>query len=180
MSDPVRGEVAEVEGGPEYDLDFREHPERYRHTPDERGAFKIEPYKSELLPEWGIATLANAEDGAEAIYERYCQYRAADDFVGMDLARKYLQMGWTRAMRYAKYPGGNKYRTDEDGEARSASDSASGETASGGKRAERDPQQWYDPEKREIAVVYKEYLDRVRGDEAYERSKRDHRERYGE
>ncbi|WP_436923174.1 DUF4385 family protein [Halosimplex amylolyticum] len=173
MSDPVRGEVTEVEDGPEYDLDFREHPERYRHTPDERGAFKIEPYKSELLPEWGIATLDEAEDGAEPIYERYREYRAADDFVGMDLARKDLQMGWTRAMRYAKYPGGNKYRTDDDSEARSASKAS-------GNRVEREPQQWYDPEKREIAVTYREYLDRVREDEAYERAKRQHREHYGE
>ena len=181
MSDPVRGEVSEVEDGPEYDLYFRAHPERYRHTPDERGAFKIEPYKSELLPEWGIATLEDAEDGAEAIYERYREYREADrreastgasgetasrdaeDFVGMDMARKYLQMGWTRAMRYAKYPGGNKYRTDDSGD-----------------RVEREPQEWYDDEKREIALVYREYLDRVREDEAYERAKREHRERYGE
>jgi hypothetical protein len=162
MSDPVRGDVPEVEDGPEYDLDFREHPERYRHTPDERGAFKIEPYKSELLPLWAVATLEDAEEGAEAVFERYREYRADDDFVGMDLARKYLQMGWTRAMRYAKYPGGNKYETVD------------------GERVERDPQEWYDAEKREIALVYREYLDRVREDNAYERAKCDHRERYGE
>jgi hypothetical protein len=41
----------------------------------------------------------------------------------MDMARKYLRMGWTRAMRYAKYPGGQKY-AEEDGE-----------------RVERDPEQ---------------------------------------
>jgi hypothetical protein len=72
-------------------------------------------------------------------------------------------MGWTRAMRYAKYPGGNKYRTDDTGD-----------------RIEREPQEWYDDEKREIAVVYREFLDRVREDEAYERAKREHRERHGE
>lgn len=155
--DPVRGDVSEVEDGPEYDLDFRAHPERYRHTSDERGAFKIEPYKSELLPEWGIASLSEAEAGAEAIHDRYRTYRDDGDFVGMDMARKYLQMGWTRAMRYAKYPGGQKYETD-----------------SSGNRVERDPQEWYDDEKREIALVYKEYLDRVRDDEAYQRAKREH------
>jgi hypothetical protein len=160
---PVRGDVSEVEDGPEYDLDFREHPERYRHTPDERGAFKIEPYKSELLPLWGVATLDDAEEGAAAIHERYREYREAGEFVGMDMARKYLQMGWTRAMRYAKYPGGKKYERDDDGD-----------------RVEREPQEWYDPEKREIALVYREHLDRVREDDAYERAKREHRERYGE
>ena len=160
---PVRGDVDEVEDGPEYDLDFREHPERYRHTPDERGAFKIEPYKSELLPLWGVATLDDAEEGAAAIHERYREYREAGEFVGMDMARKYLQMGWTRAMRYAKYPGGKKYERDDDGD-----------------RVEREPQEWYDPEKRKIALVYREHLDRVREDDAYERAKREHRERYGE
>jgi hypothetical protein len=45
MSGPVRGTVTEVADGPEYDLDFRAHPECYRHTPDERGVFNIEPYK---------------------------------------------------------------------------------------------------------------------------------------
>ena len=160
---PVRGDVDEVEDGPEYDLDFREHPERYRHTPDERGAFKIEPYKNELLPLWGVATLDDAEEGAAAIHERYREYREAGEFVGMDMARKYLQMGWTRAMRYAKYPGGKKYERDDDGD-----------------RVEREPQEWYDPEKREIALVYREHLDRVREDDAYERAKREHRERYGE
>jgi hypothetical protein len=161
VTDPIRGDVPEVDDGPEYDLDFRAHPERYHHTPDERGAFKIEPYKSELLPEWGISDLAAAESGAEAIYDRYCEYREADEFVGMDMARKYLQMGWTRAMRYAKYPGGQKYE-ERDGE-----------------RVEREPQQWYDEEKREIALVYREALDAVRNDEAYQQRKAEWKEAYG-
>ena len=159
MADPVRGDPGEVENGPEYDLDFRDHPERYRHTDDERGVFKIEPYKSELLPLWEIASLDAAEEAAVAIYDRYREYREASDFVGMDLARKYLQMGWTRSLRYAKYRGGRKYHDDG---------------------TEREPQEWYDPEKREIAAVYREYLDRVREDDAYERAKQEHREQFGE
>jgi len=154
----VRGDAAEVDDGPEYAIDFRASPERYRHTDDERGAFKVEPYKSALLPEWTISDLEGAEEGAAAVFDRYRQYRDADDFVGMDMARKYLQMGWTRALRYAKYPGGRKY---DDGE-------------------EREPQEWYDEEKREISLVYKARLDEVRDDEAYQHAKRRHRERYGD
>jgi hypothetical protein len=75
----------------------------------------------------------------------------------MDMARKYLQMGWTRAMRYAKYPGGKKY---DDGE-------------------EREPERWYDTEKRRMARIYRFHLDRVRGDPAYQRAVDAHRERYG-
>ncbi|WP_226011952.1 DUF4385 family protein [Halomicrobium salinisoli] len=163
MTDPVRGDVDEVPDGPEYDLDFRDDPGRYRSTSDERGVFKIEPYKSELLPLWVISDRESAAEAADAIHERYRAYRDAEDFVGMDMARKYLQMGWTRAMRYAKYPGGQKYETGEDGE-----------------RVERDPQEWYDEEKREIARIYRDHLDRVRDDPEYERLKAAHRERYGD
>ena len=33
----------------------------------------------------------------------------AEDFVGADMARKFLQMGFTRARRYANHRGGKKY-----------------------------------------------------------------------
>lgn len=36
-------------------------------------------------------------------------YGRQRDFVGMDMARKVLQMGFTRARRYAKRKGGRKY-----------------------------------------------------------------------
>lgn len=36
-------------------------------------------------------------------------YENEDDFVGMDMARKFLQMGMTRAKRYANHKGGRKY-----------------------------------------------------------------------
>jgi hypothetical protein len=155
--DVVRGDPQTVEDGPEYDIDFREHPERYRHTSDEQGAFKVEPYKSELLDNWTISDLEPARQAAETIYEQYRSYREDDDFVGMDMARKYLQMGWTRALRYAKYPGGQKY---EDGE-------------------QREPQEWYDEEKRDISLVYRDRLDEVRDDDAYQQAKQRHQERYG-
>ena len=49
-----------------------------------------------------------AKGSSDAIYERFLDYKAEGDFVGMDVARKYLQMGYTRARRYAKYKGRNK------------------------------------------------------------------------
>ena len=39
----------------------------------------------------------------------FLNYRAEDDFVGMDMARKFLQMGYTRARRYANHKSGRKY-----------------------------------------------------------------------
>jgi hypothetical protein len=141
---------------PAYDIDFREHPEEYEIGRGETGVFKVQPYKNELLPLWSIKTLPEARTAAEAIFERFEEYRAAEEFVGMDMARKYLQMGWTRSLRYAKYPGGRKH--DDDG-------------------TEREPQRWYDEEKHEISQVYREYLDRVREDPAYEAAKQAHADR---
>jgi len=99
-------------------VDLREHPEAYRIGRGEQGVFHAEPYKGELLPLWTFKTESDARDSAEAIYGKFLEYRAAGDFVGMDVARKYLQMGWTRSRRYAKYVGGDKSkpREEPDGE----------------------------------------------------------------
>ncbi|MFC4358008.1 DUF4385 domain-containing protein [Halobium salinum] len=144
--------------GPEYDVDFREHPESYEVGRGEEGVFKVEPYKSELLPLWGYADRGTADEAGEAIYRQFREYRDADDFVGMDMARKYLQMGYTRAMRYARYPGGQKY--EDDG-------------------TERDPEHWADHDKREAALVYEAWWDLVEADETYVEARDEHRERHG-
>lgn len=60
--------------------------------------FKIQPYKDELLPLWTFKTPDEAEESAKSIYEQYEEYRENEDFPGVDMARKYLQMGYTRAM----------------------------------------------------------------------------------
>lgn len=39
----------------------------------------------------------------------FIEYGKTDDFVGMDMARKFLQMGFTRARRYANHKSGRKY-----------------------------------------------------------------------
>ena len=82
-------------------VDLREHPEEYRVGRGEQGVFHAEPYKSELLPLWGFKDAETAERASGEIHARYLAYRDAEDFVGMDVARKYLQMGYTRARRYA-------------------------------------------------------------------------------
>jgi len=44
----------------------------------------------------------------------FSTYLKENDFVGADMARKYLQMGYTRARRYANYKGGKKYDKEND------------------------------------------------------------------
>lgn len=70
----------------------------------------VEPYKSEILPHWCFRTPDVAEKSARKIYSMFRQYGKLGDFVGMDMARKFLQMGFTRARRYANHPSGRKYR----------------------------------------------------------------------
>lgn len=69
----------------------------------------VEPYKSELLPHWRFRTPAEAQVSALRIYRMFRAYRREGDFVGMDMARKFLQMGYTRARRYANRKSGRKY-----------------------------------------------------------------------
>src|SRR5215204_2985796 len=101
--------------GYSYDgVDLRKHPEEYRVGRGEQGVFHAEPYKSELLPLWRFKDEEAARESSEAIYQKICAYRAEGDFVGMDVARKYLQMGWTRSLRYAKYRAGKKSQPLEE------------------------------------------------------------------
>ena len=46
---------------------------------------------------------------ASRILFLYHQYKEQDDFVGMDMARKFLEMGFTRSRRYANHKDGKKY-----------------------------------------------------------------------
>jgi hypothetical protein len=90
-------------------IDFRQHPELYRIGKGEQGVLLIEPYKSEILPYWRFKTVAEAKKSSAYIYKMFLSYMKANDFPGADMARKFLQMGWTRARRYANHKGGRKY-----------------------------------------------------------------------
>ena len=130
-------------------VNLREHPEAYRIGRGEQGVFHAEPYKSELLPLWTFKTAEAARESADAIYEKFLEYRAESDFVGMDVARKYLQMGYTRSRRYAKHEGGNKSR----------------------------PRKKEDPEKARAATIFYEKWRAAAENEEYLRLKELHRRR---
>jgi hypothetical protein len=93
-------------------IDFRERPEHYRIGKGEQGVLMVEPYKSEILPHWRFRTPEIARESAVRIYGMFEEYRNARDFVGMDMARKFLQMGFTRARRYANHRSGRKWSSD--------------------------------------------------------------------
>ncbi|EIX2880681.1 DUF4385 domain-containing protein [Salmonella enterica] len=137
-------------------IDFRQQPELYQVGRGEQGVLLVEPYKSEILPFWRYKDEASAMKSAEQIYQLFEAYRQQDDFVGMDMARKFIQMGYTRARRYANYKGGKKYA--EDG---------SLNTRGNG------------PIKAAAATVFKGWWDKIRQDEDYLKRKRQHQARWG-
>jgi hypothetical protein len=91
------------------DIDYRKHPEQYRVGKGEQGFLICNPYKSEIGQHWRFKTPAIAEKSSAKILAMFRRYMRDKDFVGADMARKFLQMGYTRARRYANYKGGRKY-----------------------------------------------------------------------
>ncbi len=91
-------------------LDLRKNPELYRIGKGEQGVLTVEPYRTEIVPHWRFRTPEIARVSSEKIYEMFLEYKQQNDFVGMDMARKFLQMGITRARRYANHPSGRKYK----------------------------------------------------------------------
>jgi Domain of unknown function (DUF4385) len=89
--------------------DFRLHPQLYRVGVGEQGVLLVQPYKSEILPLWRFKTPQIATQSSERIYSKFLDYLKDGDFVGADMARKFLQMGYTRARRYANHKSGQKY-----------------------------------------------------------------------
>lgn len=75
----------------------------------EQGVLSFEPYKSLLLPFWRFKTPDMARKSSQDLWTCFETYDECDDFVGMDMTRKFIQMGMTRAKRYANHKGGRKY-----------------------------------------------------------------------
>jgi len=94
-------------------INFRKRPELYRVGKGEQGVLLVEPYTSEILPHWRFKTPEIARTSAAAIYNLFLNYKAKNDFVGMDMARKFLQMGFTRSRRYANHKSGRKYASNK-------------------------------------------------------------------
>jgi hypothetical protein len=91
------------------DINYRKEPEKYKIGKGEQGVLTCEPYKSEILPFWRFKNRHIAKESSNKIYELFIDYIHKKDFIGADMARKFLQMGFTRARRFTNYKGGLKY-----------------------------------------------------------------------
>lgn len=111
-------------------IDFSKNPELYRIGRGEQGVLLVEPYKSQILPHWKFKTVADAKKSSKKIYSMFLDYLKQEDFPGADIARKFLQMGWTRARRYANHAGGRKYDKKTGEELPRTTDQVKAESAS--------------------------------------------------
>ncbi len=153
----------------DYDtLDLRARPDLYRIGIGEQGVLRVQPYKGEILPLWRFATPEAACESSEAIFQRFRQYGEQDDFVGMDMARKFLQMGMTRARRYANHKGGRKY----DGP---VPDDQKGRSGAHGRAT---LPYTSDPVKAESAAIFRARWEEVKADPIYQDLMRRHRQAY--
>lgn len=139
-------------------LDFRQHPELYRVGKGEQGVLLVEPYKSEILPYWRFKTPDIARESSEKIYQMFLTYLEEDDFVGADMARKFLQMGYTRSRRYANHKSGRKYKTNPQKE--------SSQEAQMKARKDILPNE-VDPLKAQSAAIFKEKWIQAKTNEKY-------------
>ena len=136
----------------DYSLDykntlFRPNDIRYRIGRGEQGVLLVRPYTDVICRHWRFKTLKEARVSSQKIFDMYLDYRILKDFVGMDMCRKLLEMGFTRARRYANHKDGKKY----------------------GKDGKVLPQEkdWATSEKAKAAKRFKEFRDLVTQDEFY-------------
>ncbi len=152
----------------DWNTNFRDHPDEYEVGRGEQGVLLAEPYKSELLPHWKFATPDKAEVSADKLLAMFYDYKTKGDFVGMDMARKFLQMGFTRARRYANHKGGKKY----DGPVPANKKGQSG--AHGRKELPRSKE---DPVKAESARIFYKRYEIANNDPVYQHMMQLHKEK---
>jgi len=80
-----------------HNVNYRKSPLSYEITDDCGGIYTCEPYKSILLDIWRFSTPESSEKSAASIGEMFFGYLDEGDFVGADLALKYLRAGSSRS-----------------------------------------------------------------------------------
>ena len=93
-------------------VNYRSDPHLYRIGRGQQGVLICEPYKSEICAHWRFKTVPEAKVSSQKILEMFYDFVRQGDFVGADMAKKFLHMGFTRARRYANHRDGKKYADD--------------------------------------------------------------------
>jgi len=139
--------------------DYKRNPELYHIGRGQQGVLICEPYKSNICQHWRFKTVQEAELSSQKILSMFYGFVDEEDFVGADMAKKFLHMGFTRARRYANHRDGKKYNVD-------------------GSIIPQEPDA-LTCEKAESAKVFYKTWKEARENEKYLQMKRSHKEKYG-
>ena len=126
---------------------FRPNDKRYRIGRGEQGVLLVRPYTDVICKHWRFKTLKEARISSQKIFDMYLDYRIQKDFVGMDMCRKFLEMGFTIARRYANHKDGKKYDKNRN--------------------VLPQEKDWATSEKAKAATRFKQFRDLVTQDEFY-------------
>jgi len=140
------------------DFSLPENRKLYRIGRGEQGVLLVRPYTNYICAHWRFVDEDTARQSSAKIYQMFQDYREKGDFIGMDMARKFLEMGFTRARRYANHSDGRKY--DQKGSRRVV------------RPQEED---WAVNEKAKAAAVFKEVRDLAAYDATYQKMRKEWR-----
>ena len=141
----------------DYNIDYKNtiftpNDRRYRIGRGEQGVLLVRPYTDDICKHWRFKTPEEAVVSSIKILHLYHTYKVEEDFVGMDMCRKFLEMGFTRARRYANHKDGKKY--DAEGNIKPQEPDALTSL------------------KARSARIFKEVRDRVASDSVYQRMRK--------
>ena len=131
---------------------FTPNDRRYRIGRGEQGVLLVRPYTDDICKHWRFKTPEEAVVSSIKILHMYHTYEVEEDFVGMDMCRKFLEMGFTRARRYANHKDGKKY--DAEGNVKPQESAA------------------VTARKAKAARIFKEVRDKVTNDSVYQRMRK--------
>ena len=101
----------------DYDLNYKElnftneeTRQLYRIGRGEQGVLLVRPYTNDICAHWRFKSPEEAVKSSNKILDMFLDYWLEEDFIGMDMCRKFLEMGFTRARRYANHNSGRKYK----------------------------------------------------------------------
>ena len=82
----------------DYELDYKqldftdaETRKLYRIGRGEQGVLLVRPYTDDICAHWRFVDEPTARKSADKIYSMFCEFRRRKDFIGMDMARKFLE-----------------------------------------------------------------------------------------
>ena len=116
-------------------------------------ALDFEPYKTTLLPLFRYRNPEVAMRSSVALWQRFLDYDERKDFVGMDMARKFIRMGMIRAKTDVNGTGGKEY--DDEANILPASE--------GHERKEE--------EMEKASGIFRKHLDRIERHQGYKTKK---------